>query len=63
MSLPPIHVPSPCKNVCQMDPGSGLCLGCRRTLREIAEWLEMTAEEKLATLERVEQRIRVLGET
>jgi predicted Fe-S protein YdhL (DUF1289 family) len=46
-----------------MDPGSGLCLGCRRTLREIAEWLEMTAEEKLATLERVEQRIRVLGET
>jgi len=56
MIQPPAHVPSPCVNVCQMDPGSGLCLGCRRTLREIADWLEMTAEEKLAVLERVAQR-------
>jgi predicted Fe-S protein YdhL (DUF1289 family) len=39
-----------------MDPGSGLCLGCRRTLREIADWLEMAPEEKLAVLERVAQR-------
>jgi uncharacterized protein len=56
MIQPPVHVPSPCVNVCQMDPGSGLCLGCRRTLQEIADWLEMTAEEKLAVLERVAQR-------
>jgi len=56
MIQPPAHVPSPCVNVCQMDPRSGLCLGCRRTLREIADWLEMTAEEKLAVLERVAQR-------
>jgi predicted Fe-S protein YdhL (DUF1289 family) len=56
MSLPPVQVPSPCINVCQMDQRSGLCLGCRRTLQEIAEWLEMTPEEKLATLERVEAR-------
>lgn len=56
MSLPPVHVPSPCKNVCQMDPESGLCVGCQRTLREIADWLEMTPEQKLAVLERVAQR-------
>jgi predicted Fe-S protein YdhL (DUF1289 family) len=56
MIQPPVHVPSPCVNVCQMDQGSGLCLGCRRTLREIADWLEMTPEEKLAVLERVAQR-------
>jgi len=56
MIPPPVHVPSPCVNVCQMDPGSGLCLGCRRTLREIADWLEMAPEEKLAVLERVAQR-------
>ena len=56
MTQPPVHVPSPCVNVCQMDPGSGLCLGCRRTLQEIADWLEMTPEEKLAVLERVAQR-------
>jgi predicted Fe-S protein YdhL (DUF1289 family) len=31
-------------------------------LREIAEWLEMTAEEKLAVLERVAQRAHASGE-
>jgi len=54
--LPPVHVSSPCINVCQMDPESGLCQGCRRTLQEIAEWMEMTPQEKLATLERVAAR-------
>jgi predicted Fe-S protein YdhL (DUF1289 family) len=39
-----------------MDPASGLCLGCRRTLREFADWLEMTPEEKLAVLQRAAQR-------
>jgi uncharacterized protein len=56
MSLPPVHVPSPCISVCQMDARTGLCLGCRRTLQEIADWLEMTPEEKLATLGRVAER-------
>jgi predicted Fe-S protein YdhL (DUF1289 family) len=56
MSLPPVHVPSPCISVCQMDARTGLCLGCRRTLQEIADWLEMTPEEKLATLARVAER-------
>ena len=59
MTQPPVHVPSPCVNVCQMDPDSGLCCGCRRTLREIADWLEMTAQEKLAVLDRVAERIHV----
>ncbi|HEX7639864.1 MAG TPA: DUF1289 domain-containing protein [Burkholderiaceae bacterium] len=31
-------VPSPCVNICQVDPASGLCVGCRRTLDEIAAW-------------------------
>ena len=56
MIQPPAHVPSPCVNVCQMEPASGLCRGCRRTLQEIADWLEMTPEEKLAVLKRVAQR-------
>jgi uncharacterized protein len=30
-------VPSPCINICQLD-AQGLCVGCRRTLDEIAEW-------------------------
>ena len=31
-------VMSPCTSVCRMDDASGLCLGCARTLDEIASW-------------------------
>jgi predicted Fe-S protein YdhL (DUF1289 family) len=30
--------PSPCINVCRIDSATGRCLGCRRTLDEIAAW-------------------------
>lgn len=62
MTQSTLQVPSPCVNVCQLDPGTGLCLGCRRTLSEIADWLEMTPEEKQAVLERVAQRAHVSDE-
>ncbi len=58
MSVAPDYVASPCVKVCALDPGSGLCRGCFRTLQEIADWLEMTPEEKRATLERAAQRGR-----
>lgn len=32
------EVVSPCINVCRMDARTGLCLGCQRTLEEIAGW-------------------------
>lgn len=31
-------VPSPCCQVCRVDPASGRCAGCLRTLDEIAAW-------------------------
>ncbi|WP_323031622.1 DUF1289 domain-containing protein [Brachymonas denitrificans] len=40
--------PSPCINVCQIDPASGLCRGCWRTLDEIAHWAVLDEEEKQA---------------
>jgi predicted Fe-S protein YdhL (DUF1289 family) len=35
---PPARVPSPCINVCRMNPRTGWCEGCLRTLEEIAAW-------------------------
>jgi predicted Fe-S protein YdhL (DUF1289 family) len=35
---PSSTVPSPCVNVCRMDPATDLCLGCARSLDEIAAW-------------------------
>lgn len=37
---------SPCVKVCQMDPQRGLCLGCARTLDEIARWASMSDAER-----------------
>ena len=38
MTAPVTGVASPCINVCQMHPASGWCVGCLRTLDEIAAW-------------------------
>jgi predicted Fe-S protein YdhL (DUF1289 family) len=37
---------SPCIAVCILDPSSGLCRGCWRTIDEIARWSDLGAEEK-----------------
>ncbi|HEX7791146.1 MAG TPA: DUF1289 domain-containing protein [Afipia sp.] len=49
-------MPSPCVNVCQMDPVSGLCRGCMRTIEEIGGWMDFSNPEKLAVLEKIEAR-------
>lgn len=33
--------PSPCINICKMDTGSGLCLGCYRSIDEITLWTRL----------------------
>ena len=50
------EVASPCVNVCQMDPKTGLCLGCLRTIDEIAGWMDYSVAEKLEVLERLDER-------
>ena len=52
------EIASPCVNVCQVNPCNGLCQGCMRTLDEIAGWLDFSATEKLAVLEKLEERRR-----
>ncbi|RYG27509.1 MAG: DUF1289 domain-containing protein, partial [Burkholderiales bacterium] len=43
---------------CRLDPSSGLCLGCWRTLGEIADWAMLSPAEKAAVLGKVEARRR-----
>jgi len=45
-----VSVASPCNKVCVMDPKSGYCRGCNRTLEEIARWSQMTEAEQRAVL-------------
>ena len=43
---PPRPIKTPCIQVCAIDDESGLCLGCFRTLGEIAGWSRLTAAER-----------------
>jgi uncharacterized protein len=42
-------VASPCVNICRLD-AQGLCVGCRRTLGEIAEWSRASDARRLEIL-------------
>ncbi|MES0382979.1 MAG: DUF1289 domain-containing protein [Hyphomicrobium sp.] len=37
---------TPCVNICDIDRESGLCMGCGRTIDEIAHWATMTNRER-----------------
>lgn len=41
---------TPCVKVCVVDGESSLCLGCFRTLEEIAGWSRLTAERRDAVM-------------
>jgi predicted Fe-S protein YdhL (DUF1289 family) len=49
-------LPSPCINICKMNAASGLCLGCFRTLDEIAGWARADEATQAAILAAVERR-------
>ena len=39
-------ISSPCTKICTIDPQSRLCLGCGRTLNEIAQWASLREPER-----------------
>jgi uncharacterized protein len=51
------NVESPCVNVCTLDAHK-VCIGCGRTIEEIAVWSRLGREERLAVCERAEARSR-----
>jgi predicted Fe-S protein YdhL (DUF1289 family) len=52
---------TPCIDVCEMDTVSGLCVGCGRTLEEIARWSVMSGEERRAIMAELAARIALSG--
>ncbi len=47
---------TPCGAVCQIDPKTGWCLGCYRTLPEIAKWGKFSEDERQALLPELDRR-------
>ncbi|MGL4262908.1 MAG: DUF1289 domain-containing protein [Afipia sp.] len=52
---------TPCIAVCFIDPKSKLCLGCGRTLPEIARWHKMDSAERLDVMATLRQRMLDAG--
>ena len=52
---------TPCIAVCMMDPKTKLCLGCGRTLPEIARWHRMERTERLSLMELLPERMADAG--
>lgn len=48
--LTPAEAHSPCINVCRLDNDGVLCLGCYRSVDEIANWSVYTPTQKQAVL-------------
>ena len=46
MTVAPRPIATPCVQVCVVDGHSGFCLGCGRTLGEIARWSRLTDGER-----------------
>ena len=59
----PDIVESPCNSVCEIDTASGYCIGCGRTLGDIAEWGEANPEQQRAILVMLADRLAQLGRT
>jgi predicted Fe-S protein YdhL (DUF1289 family) len=53
-------VPSPCRNVCRMHEPSGHCVGCGRTLDEIALWSVLDDDDKRAVWALLPARLAAL---
>ena len=47
---------SPCVQICVIHPREGLCVGCLRTLDEIAAWGTMSPQARRALLEALPAR-------
>jgi uncharacterized protein len=48
-------IPTPCTKICTLDPKGKLCVGCGRTLDEIARWATMTIVEREAIMARLKR--------
>ena len=45
-ATPPAPIKTPCIKVCAVSGQTGLCIGCGRTLGEIASWGGISEEER-----------------
>lgn len=61
--MPPELISSPCIKVCAVSGQSGLCIGCGRTLAEIASWGGLDELRRQAIMAELPARLAALEKT
>lgn len=56
------EIDSPCVKVCVIHPAARLCVGCHRSLDEIANWSAMSAEGRTAIMAELPGRGALLSQ-
>jgi uncharacterized protein len=49
---------TPCVRICIVDPVLALCIGCGRTVAEIAAWSAMSETGRIAVMAGLDARLR-----
>jgi len=53
-------IETPCNRVCALHPVSGLCMGCGRSVEEIAGWIGFDDKERSAIMMRLPMRLAAM---
>jgi predicted Fe-S protein YdhL (DUF1289 family) len=54
-------IESPCNKVCVVHPRLGLCIGCGRSLDEIARWSDFATAERAQIMAQLPPRLAALA--
>jgi predicted Fe-S protein YdhL (DUF1289 family) len=49
------YIESPCIQICRYD-SKGMCYGCKRTIKEIGDWLRYSPTERKSVMEQLPYR-------
>jgi len=53
-------ISSPCIDVCDVDSTGQFCIGCGRSMDEIARWLTTSEQERQAIMAKLPDRLQQL---
>jgi predicted Fe-S protein YdhL (DUF1289 family) len=52
---------SPCIDVCQLNPRTGFCIGCGRTIDEITQWACLSPQQRQHILAALPARVSAVA--
>jgi uncharacterized protein len=59
MIASPAALASPCVRICSLDAAGSLCVGCGRTIEEIANWSALSDDARSTIIGELADRLRL----